>query len=503
MSERAELEEVFEGLPRDGRAVIHGERVASTSTFDDISPVTATKIATVAQCSATEVDAAVQSSRKAFSSAWSTMSAGDRKARLHKLAELISANAQELALLDVMDMGKPYRDAISIDVPGSSYILNFYAEAIDKVAGEIPVTDPGNTALVNRVPLGVIGAVIPWNYPLEMAIWKVAPALAAGNTVVVKPAEQSPLSALRLADLALEADLPPGTLNVVPGDGPTTGAAVGLHSDVDVLTFTGSTEIGKKFLEYSGQTNMKQVWLECGGKSPNLVFADSSNLEEAAEFAARAIFFNQGEVCSANSRLLVERAIHDEFIALLVEQVNTISLGHPLDATTTMGPLVDVTQAGRVERYLEIGRQNGTLVAGGSRRSIDGSDCYIEPTIFAGLSPADTIVREEIFGPVLSVIAFDTEAEAVSIANDSIYGLAASLWTSNLDRAHRVAGLLHAGTVSVNTVDALGVTTPFGGFKQSGFGRDLSLHAMEKFTGLKTTWIRYAMTQHEPVIKGE
>ncbi len=495
MSKRADLEQAFQALARDGRAVIDGQRRETPTTFEDISPATGTSIATVSQCSVSDVDDAVASSRRAYDSAWSTMSSADRKARLHKLADLITANAQELALLEAMDMGKPFSDAISIDVPGSSYILNFYAEAIDKVAGEIPVTDPGNTALVQRVPLGVIGAVIPWNYPLEMAIWKIAPALAAGNTVVVKPAEQSPLSALRLAELALEADLPPGVLNVVPGDGPTTGAAVGLHGDVDVLTFTGSTEIGKKFLEYSGQSNMKQVWLECGGKSPNLVFADASNLNEAAEFAARAIFFNQGEVCSANSRLLVERAIHDEFIALLQKEVAKISLGHPLDPATTMGPLVDATQASRVERYLGLGKQDGRLVTGGSRLSIDGSDCYVEPTIFTDLSSDAAVAREEIFGPVLSVIPFDSEAEAVALANNSIYGLAASVWTSNLDRAHRVAGLLHAGTVSVNTVDALGVTTPFGGFKQSGFGRDLSLHAMEKFTGLKTTWIRFATTQ--------
>jgi gamma-glutamyl-gamma-aminobutyraldehyde dehydrogenase len=419
------------------------------------------------------------------------MSPGARKSSLHKLSELILVNAVELALLDVLDMGKPISDATTIDIPGSAAILNFYAEAIDKVPGEIPVTDAGNVALVRRVPLGVVGAVVPWNYPLEMAIWKLAPSLAAGNTVVLKPAEQSPLSSLRLAELALEAGLPEGTLNVVTGQGEITGAAVGLHKDIDVLTFTGSTQVGKYFMKYSGESNMKQVWLECGGKSPNLVFADTANLEEAAEFAARAIFFNQGEVCSANSRLLVERSISEQFTELVIAQAKKINLGNPLDPATTMGPLVDSTLAGRVADFIASGKTSAKLSHGGSRLTIDGSDCYLEPTIFTGVATSSSIATDEIFGPVLSIIPFDTESEAIHMANDSIYGLAASVWTANLSRAHRVSDALHAGTVSVNTVDALGMNIPFGGFKQSGFGRDLSLHAMDKYTGLKTTWIRY------------
>ena len=419
------------------------------------------------------------------------MTPGARKSSLHKLSELILANADELALLDVLDMGKPISDATTIDIPGSAAILNFYAEAIDKVTGEIPVTDAGNVALVRRVPLGVVGAVVPWNYPLEMAIWKLAPALAAGNTVVLKPAEQSPLSSLRLAELALEAGLPEGTLNVVTGQGEITGAAVGLHKDIDVLTFTGSTQVGKFFMKYAGESNMKQVWLECGGKSPNLVFADTANLEEAAEFAARAIFFNQGEVCSANSRLLVERSISEQFTELVIAQAKKINLGNPLDPATTMGPLVDRTQTGRVADFIESGKASAKLSHGGSRLTIDGSDCYLEPTVFTGVAPSSSIATDEIFGPVLSIIPFDTESEAIHMANDSIYGLAASVWTANLSRAHRVSDALHAGTVSVNTVDALGMNIPFGGFKQSGFGRDLSLHALDKYTGLKTTWIRY------------
>ncbi len=491
MKNRAHWDAVAAGLKPDGRAVINGKRVDTANYSDDFSPVTGTSLAQVSECGVAEVDAAVASSRAAFNNSWGRMSHGARKTAMTNLSNLILQNADELAALDVLDMGKPISDATTIDVPGSAAILNFYAEAIDKVAGEIPTTDPGNVALVRRVPLGVVGAVVPWNYPLEMAIWKLGPALAAGNTVVLKPAEQSPLSALRLAELALEAGMPEGVLNVVTGQGEVTGAALGRHNDVDVLTFTGSTQVGKFFLEYSGQSNMKQVWLECGGKSPNLIFADVDNIHEAAEFAARAIFFNQGEVCSANSRLLVERSILDEFTALVKAQADKIVLGNPLDENTTMGPLVDRTQAGRVAEFIASGNTSSRLVRGGNRLTIDGSDCYIEPTIFADVAPNHEIAREEIFGPVLSVIPFDTEDEAIAIANDSIYGLAASVWTGNLKRAHRVSDALHAGTVSVNTVDALGLNIPFGGFKQSGFGRDLSLHALEKFTGLKTTWIRY------------
>jgi len=491
MKTRSDWESLASALKPDGRAFIDGKRVSTATTSPDISPVTGKSLADVAECGEAEVNLAVESSRRAFNESWGQMNPGDRKAAIQKLADLILANADELALLDVLDMGKPISDATTIDVPGSAAILNFYAEAIDKIAGEIPTTNAGNVALVRRVPLGVVGAVVPWNYPLEMAIWKLGPALAAGNSVVLKPAEQSPLSSLRLAELAIEAGMPAGTLNVVTGQGEVTGAALGRHNDVDVLTFTGSTEVGKYFMKYSGESNMKQVWLECGGKSPNLVFADTADLNEAAEFAARAIFFNQGEVCSANSRLLVESSIADKFTQLVVEQAKKIQLGNPLDPETTMGPLVDSNQAARVASYIESGLADAQISHGGERKNIDGSDCYIEPTVFTNVDLSAKIATEEIFGPVLTVIPFETEAEAISIANDSIYGLAASVWTSNLSRAHRVSDALHAGTVSVNTVDALGLNIPFGGFKQSGFGRDLSLHAFEKFTGLKTTWIRY------------
>jgi gamma-glutamyl-gamma-aminobutyraldehyde dehydrogenase len=376
-------------------------------------------------------------------------------------------------------------------VPGSADLFQWYGEAIDKIYDEVAPTDPGNLALIRRQPLGVIGAVVPWNYPLNIATWKCAPALAAGNSVVLKPAEQSPLTALRLAELAIEAGLPEGVLNVVPGTGPETGRALGLHMDVDCLAFTGSTAVGKVFMGYAAASNMKQVWLECGGKSPNLVFEDAEDLDAAAEMAAFGIFFNQGEICSANSRLLVQNSIKDEFIGKLMEKAAGFKPGNPLDPESTMGAIVDTRQAARIKSCIEAGRRTAMLVTGGERMTIDGSDCFIEPTIFADVDPQDPLSRDEIFGPVLAVTGFDDEAEAVALANDTIYGLAASVWTGKIARAHRVAEALKVGTVSVNTVDAFSAQTPFGGVKQSGMGRDLSLHALDKYTALKTTWIKY------------
>lgn len=491
MNTRREWETLAAGVRPDGRAHIGGRRASTPWSSPDISPVTGKSLTEVSECGAAEVDQAVGAARRAFNESWTRMKPRERKAAMHRLSELIMEHATELALLDTLDMGKPIRDSLNIDVPGSAAILQFYAEAIDKINGDVPPTDQGNLAIVRKVPLGVVGAVVPWNYPLEMAVWKIAPALAAGNTVVLKPAEQSPLSALYLADLALEAGIPEGVLNVVTGAGEVTGAAIGRHPDIDVVAFTGSTQVGKYFMEYAAQSNMKQVWLECGGKSPNIVFEDMDDIDEAAAFAARAIFFNQGEVCSANSRLLIERSVSERFLALVRREASRIVLGNPLDPETTMGPLVDQTQTQRVVNYIEAGRNSAKLVYGGNRLTIDGSDCYIEPTIFSEVPIGSTIAREEIFGPVLSAFAFDTEEQAIKMANNSVYGLAASVWTGNLRRAHRVADALHAGTVSVNTVDALAINVPFGGFKQSGYGRDLSLHALDKFTGLKTTWIRY------------
>ncbi|MBO3276037.1 aldehyde dehydrogenase [Pseudomonas schmalbachii] len=475
-------------------ALIDGRRVAAAdgATFDSIDPATNRLLAKVAACGEAEIDAAVRSARRAFESGpWARMAPRERKAVLLRLSELMMANREELALLDSLNMGKPVNDAWNIDVPGAAGVFAWYAESLDKLYDQVAPTAQDALATITRVPLGVIGAVVPWNFPLDMAAWKLAPALAAGNSVVLKPAEQSPFSALRLAELALEAGLPEGVLNVVPGLGETAGKALGLHMDVDSLVFTGSTQVGKYFMQYAAQSNLKQVWLECGGKSPNLVFADCRDLDLAAEKAAFGIFFNQGEVCSANSRLLVERSIHDEFVERLIARSRDWLPGDPLDPASRAGAIVDGKQTAGILRFIDETQSSGAkLACGGRQLSFNGSDNFIEPTIFTGVDPQQRLARDEVFGPVLAVTAFDSEDEAVRLANDSVYGLAASLWSDDLNRAHRVARRLNAGTVSVNTVDALDPCVPFGGGKQSGFGRDLSLHSFDKYTQLKTTWFQ-------------
>jgi gamma-glutamyl-gamma-aminobutyraldehyde dehydrogenase len=471
----------------DGRFV----PAASGARFDTINPATDRVLTDVARGGAEDIDRAVLSARRAFDDGrWSRKTPGQRKDVLLRLAALIREAVPELALLDTLDMGKPIRDSSTIDAPGSAHFFQWHAEAIDKLYDEIAPTGGRDLAMVRRVPLGVVGAVVPWNFPLDMATWKLAPALAMGNSVVLKPAEQSPLSALRLAELAAEAGLPEGVLNVVPGWGEEAGQALGRHPDVDCLVFTGSTAVGKLFQRYAGESNMKQVWLETGGKSPNIIFPDA-DLGAAADMAAFGIFFNQGQVCSANSRLLVHADIADDMTDRLASRARAIRPGDPLDPDTTLGAMVDRNHADRVMGFVDLGRQEAQLICGGERITLNGSDAFIAPTVFLGAAPGARIAREEIFGPVLSIQTFRSEEEAVALANDSPYGLAASVWTRDLSRALSMADRLHVGTVSVNTVDALSAMTPFGGMKQSGFGRDLSIHSFDKYSALKTVWVKY------------
>jgi acyl-CoA reductase-like NAD-dependent aldehyde dehydrogenase len=475
------------------KAMIGGVFVpaAGGETFEDISPIDGRVLARVAACDAEDIDRAVKAARDAFDKGvWAGLGPKQRKRILIRLADLIVKHSGELALTETLDMGKPIADARG-DLAAVAECVRWYGEAIDKLYDEVAPTPRNALALITREPVGVVGAVVPWNYPLLMAAWKFAPALAAGNSVVLKPAEQSPLSALRVAELALEAGMPPGVFNVVPGFGETAGQALGRHMDVDALAFTGSTEVGKLFLRYAGESNMKMVSLECGGKSPNIVFADTANLDAAAQGAVSGIFSNSGQVCDAASRLLVEDRIHDQFMDRISKLAQAYRPGDPLDPNTRMGSMVDQRQMNRVLGYIETGKSEGaTLALGGRRAREETGGYYIEPTIFDGVDNRMTIAREEIFGPVLATITFRTAEEAVRIANDSAYGLEANLWTNDLTKAHQTARALRVGTVTINTRDGGGIEVPFGGYKQSGFGRDKSLHALEKYTQLKTTYIR-------------
>jgi 4-guanidinobutyraldehyde dehydrogenase/NAD-dependent aldehyde dehydrogenase len=476
-----------------GQAFIDGKFVeaASGETFDNISPRDGLVLNKVAACDAEDVDRAVAAARRSFEAGvWRHQPPKARKKVLLKFAELFEQHMDELAILETIDMGKPISESRLVDVNVVLETLQWYAECPDKLYDEIAPTGRDTLAMITREPIGVVAAVVPWNFPMLMAAWKLGPALAAGNSVILKPAEQSPLTAIRMAELASEAGLPDGVFNVLPGYGPTAGKALGLHMDVDCIAFTGSGEVGKLFLQYAGQSNMKNVWLECGGKSANIILDDVADLKAAAQRAATALCFNQGEVCCCPSRLIIAESIKDEFIEIVVRTAAEIRPGDPLDPATKIGAIVDETQRDRVSSYIETGsREGATLSLGGDRPDTNLGGYYVNPTIFSDVRPDMTIAREEIFGPVLATITATSDEDAVRIANASSYGLAAGVWSRDISRAHKVAKSLRAGTVWVNNWDQSDITVPFGGYKQSGNGRDKSLHALDKYTELKTTWI--------------
>ena len=473
--------------------VIDGESHHGSSTRPVVTPRDGSELGHVPWGGAEDADAAVAAARRAFDAGpWPRMHPRERGEVLQRFADIVEAHRDELALLVSLEMGKPIRVAHEIELRALVRTLRFYGELADKDNGEVTPTDEGELSLVTREPAGVAAAVVPWNFPLTIAGWKFAPALAAGCTVVLKTAEQSPLSMLRVAELGLEAGLPPGALNVLTGDGAEVGRRLGEHPDVDVLSFTGSTAVGRHFLRYSADSNLKRVYLELGGKSPNIVFPDAPNLEAAASTAAWAIFFNSGEMCTAGSRLVLHREIADEVLEQVVDAAGHWVPGDPLDPDTRMGPLVDERSLGRVLSQLDAGVGEGAQVLAGGTRVTEGrTGPYLAPTVVSGLGADNVLVREELFAPVLSVVTVEDEEDALRVAGDTPYGLAAAVWTADLGRALRVSRRLRAGTVWVNCYEEGDLSVPFGGVKQSGFGRAKSHHALDEYTDLKTTWIAY------------
>ncbi|MBR2535335.1 MAG: aldehyde dehydrogenase [Hyphomicrobium sp.] len=489
MTSLAHFEAIAGALELPGKAVINGKLVAARSgkTFDNVTPRNGTIINAVAECDGADVEDAVSAARRAFEEgSWRKLHYSRKKRMMFALADLMEKHAETFAVLESLDVGKPIDNSLKSDVPGSIKTLRYYAEALDKVYGEVGPETNDRISFAVHEPLGVIGIIVPWNFPLLMTMWKVAPAIAMGNSVVIKPAEQSPLTALFLGQLALEAGFPPGVINVVPGFGQTAGKALALHNDVDMIAFTGSGNVGKLLMQYSGQSNLKRVSLELGGKSPQIVFADCPDLNAAAEHAAWGIFYNQGEVCTAGSRLLVEESIAEAFTERLLDVAKTIKPGDPLEPRTQFGAMVSSEQMQTALRYIDKAKKEGAdLRLGGKRAREETGGFYVEPTVFAGVTPDATLSREEVFGPVLAITKFKTSDEALKLANDTVYGLAAGLWTRDVSLAHRAARELKAGLVWVNGWDSCDITMPFGGFKQSGFGRDRSLHALHKYADLK------------------
>ncbi|WP_338811435.1 aldehyde dehydrogenase (plasmid) [Agrobacterium leguminum] len=477
------------------RALINGVLVnaENDARFDNLNPATGSVLNQVAACSQADVDKAVKAARKAFEAGvWRGLEPRERKRVLLNFADVIEANAAELALLDSIDAGKPISDCMTLDLPDVVNNIRWYAEAIDKIFGKISPTGDSNLGLIVREPVGVVGMVLPWNFPAGTLSWKISPALAAGNSIVVKPAELASLSTIRIAELALEAGIPAGVFNVVPGLGHVTGKALGLHPDVDVLTFTGSTEIGRQFLRYAADSNLKKVVLECGGKSPQIVMADAADqLDSIAENLAGAAFWNMGENCTCGSRILVQSSIKDAFLGALVKATKSWIVGQPTDPATKLGPLIEASALTRVVGAIEQARKDGAeIVAGGKRVLEETGGWFVEPTIISAVSPDMAIARDEIFGPVVAILTFDTEEEAIRLANDTNYGLAATVFSNDINVAVRIARKVQAGTVAVNGYGEGDITTPFGGYKTSGFGGyDKGIEAFDQYTQVKTIWV--------------
>ena len=468
------------------RPALSGER------FDTEDPATGRTLATIAAGDAADVDLAVSAARRAFDDGrWSRRSPAERKVVLLRLADLIETNAEELALLDSLEAGKPITDCLEADVPETIKAFRWFAEAADKLYDSIAPTGPEALGMIIREPIGVVAGVLPWNFPLMLAAWKAAPALTAGNSLVLKPAELTSMSTIRLAELAAEAGLPDGVLNVVPGLGETAGQALGLHMGIDALSFTGSTEVGRLFLRYASESNLKRIVLECGGKSPHVVLGDAADLDLVADNVVTAGFANMGENCTCGSRLIVDRRIRDDLVERIVDRTADWIVGDPQDPATRIGPMIERPHLDKVLGYIETGRAEGArVVVGGERALPDSGGYFVEPTVFDGVDNSMQIARDEIFGPVISTIAVDSEEEALAIANDTDYGLHAAVYTNDLDAAIRAARTLRAGTVSVNAYSEGDITTPFGGYKESGFGgRDKGMEAFDQYTEKKTIWI--------------
>lgn len=479
---------------RDQRLLIDGQWVSAASgqTLPVVSPIDGQPLCTLAAAGQADVDAAVAAARRSFESGvWSRMAPAERKKVLHRVADRIEAHQAELAVLGVRDNGTEITMAWKAEPGSAAGSFRYYAECVDKVNGEIAPTPEGTLGLVHKEPVGVVGAIVPWNFPLMIGAWKIAPALAAGNSVVLKPSEDASLSLLRLAQLCLEAGLPPGVLNVVTGTGGTAGEALARHMDVDIVTFTGSGPVGRLLLKASAESNLKRVYLELGGKSPNIVFDDASDLAQAAKVSAMGIYRNSGQVCVAGSRLLVQRSVHDEFVERLHHIAASLRVGDPLDVTSEIGAVGSARQLAKNLAAVHTAEQQGArLRVGGQAIHPVAGGSYMAPTLLEGVTPDMALAREEVFGPVLAVMPFDDEAEAVRLANDSSYGLASAVWTGSLSRAHRMVRAIKAGVVHVNTYGGPDITVPLGGVRQSGNGHDKSMHALDKYLDLKTAWIQ-------------